>query len=75
MASVAQIVHIEPALHLAAEGAPADGGSGGWLDICTRCTYNLLVAAVAAGVGRLTLCGSIDVFLPYDVRHGVMPDW
>jgi len=63
---VDQIVHVEPAVSAEDES---------WLDIATRCTYNLLRSAAAAGVSRATVLGSMDVFMRYDVQHGVMPDW
>ena len=70
LAGVDQLVHVEPALPL-----PASGGDNTWLDLATRCSYNLLRAAAAAGVARATVLGSMDVFMPYSVDHGVLPEW
>ena len=63
---VDQIIHVEPAL-------PEEAGR--WLDLATRCEYNLLNAAAASGVSRATVLGSMEVFMPYPVHYGVMPDW
>eukprot|EP01052_Picozoa_sp_SAG31_P044573 SAG31_NODE_7825_length_1588_cov_2.447280_3_plen_198_part_00 len=67
---VGQVVHVEPCLSLEAwlEGDE-------WLDICTRCTYNLLGACGKAGVDRVTLLNTMDIFLPYDLTMGVLPEW
>ena len=43
LAGVDQLVHVEPALPL-----PASGGDNTWLDLATRCSYNLLRAAAAS---------------------------
>ena len=70
LAGVDQLVHVEPALPL-----PTSGGDNTWLDLATRCSYNLLRAAAAAGVARATVLGTMDVFMPYSVDHGVLPEW
>ena len=61
-------MHAEPGLPGALEALP----DGGWLDACGRCTYNLLLAAADAGAQRVTVLGTMDVFLPYAPDVGVM---
>lgn len=63
---VSQIILVEPALPLPEEG---------WLDLCTRCLYDLLMAAADAAVPvpRVVVLGSMDIFLPYPPNIGVMP--
>ena len=66
--AVDYIVHLEPALAL-----PAHDGAGGWLDICTRCTYNLLYAAAEASGVVGCLCMSTTA-LYADYGPSVMPE-
>ncbi len=65
---VDHIVHVEPYLDLPLE-------DDAWLDICTRCSYNLFTAATKAGIDRITLLNTMDIFLPYELSLGVLPDW
>jgi nucleoside-diphosphate-sugar epimerase len=46
-----------------------------WIDTCTRCTYNLLVAAVDAGVEHVIYVSSLDPFTAYDPDFLVGPGW
>ena len=54
-------------------GAGADAAD--WIDACTRCTYNLLTAAVAAGVEHCVYVSTLDLFAAYDGDLRVQPDW
>ena len=67
---VGLVVHVEPALAL-----PRHGGAGGWLDVCTQGTYNLLYAATEAGVAACCCLSSMELFAPYDRGLAVQPFW
>lgn len=68
VAGIKAIVHI-----------PGPGGTqasaADWIDTCTRGTYNLLVAAAAAGVEHCVYLGSLDSFTAYDEDMRVTPGW
>ena len=57
--------------HLPAEGDDPTT----WLDVNTRCTYNLLTAAAEAGVERVIYLSTLDLFLPYDEDMAVSEQW
>lgn len=56
---------------------PAAGhtDAAAWIDGTTRCTYNLLTAAAAAGVEQIILLSTLDLFLPYDADMVVNETW
>jgi len=54
---------------------PTAADAAAWIDACTRCTYNLLVAAVRAGVEHVVYVGSLDSFLGYDADFLVSSSW
>ncbi len=54
-------------------GAAADAAE--WIDACTRCTYNLLTAASAAGVEHCVHVSTLDLFAAYDEDLRVTPEW
>lgn len=54
-------------------GAGADAAE--WIDACTRCTYNLLTAASAAGVEHCVYLSTLDLFAAYDEDLRVTPEW
>ncbi len=58
---------------------PAPPGAGAeaaeWIDACTRCTYNLLTAASAAGVEHCVYVSTLDLFAAYDEDLRVTPEW
>ena len=54
-------------------GARAEAAD--WIDACTRCTYNLLTAAAAAGVEHCVYLSTLDLFAAYDEDLRVQPDW
>jgi nucleoside-diphosphate-sugar epimerase len=58
LAGSATVVHLEPAL--AASNNP---DSIGWLDACTRGTYDLMLAAQQHGVEHFVLVSSLDVLV------------
>lgn len=65
------VIHLEPAL-VGNDGEADDD----WLDTCTRCTFNLLVAAEAAGCSDFVLLSRMDVFVNLDHDLGlVSPTW
>lgn len=45
------------------------------IDYMTRCTYNLLMAAVTEGVRRVVYLSSLDLMTPYDVNYRVDERW
>ena len=51
------------------------GGPDAWLDVCGRQTFNLLLAAVEAGLKRVTLLTSMDSYLAYPANAAVSPMW
>lgn len=69
VAGMKAIVHIPGP----ADAASADAAT--WIDTCTRCTYNLLVAAVDAGVKHLVYVTSLDAFMGYDPDFLVSTSW
>ena len=57
-------------------GPPGPGAEAAdWIDACTRCTYNLLTAAVAAGVEHCVYLSTLDLFAAYDSDLRVTPEW
>jgi hypothetical protein len=70
VAGAASIIHLEPAL--VSDDEPDDD----WVDRCTRTTFNLLVAAEAAGCAHFVLLSRMDVFVNLDLDIGlVSPSW
>ena len=57
------------------EPAPQTNDSSAWIDACTRCTYNLLLAASSAGVKQVIYLSTLDLFLPYDEDMTVNERW
>lgn len=49
--------------------------SAACLDACGRCTYNLLLAAMGAGVKQVILISSLDLMRAYDEDMTVSEDW
>lgn len=73
---------IEPSAHLLGVEeiivVPYTGewdGAEVWLDVATRSTYNLLKAAVQAGVNRVTILTSMASFLAYPANCVVATSW
>ena len=65
------VVYIEPALLSAAADVNDE-----WCDIATRVTYNVLTAAVAAGVRHVVMISSLEVFANHDHDLAfVHPSW
>lgn len=60
-------------VHLAA--APQTSDAPAQIDYMTRCTYNLLTAAVAEGVRRIVYLSSLDLMTPYDANFLVDERW
>ena len=57
-------------------GPPGAGaGASDWIDACTRCTYNLLTAASAAGVEHCVYLSTLDLFAAYDEDLRVTTEW
>ena len=57
-------------------GPPGAGAEAAdWIDACTRCTYNLLTAAVRAGVEHCVYLSTLDLFAAYDEDLRVTPEW
>jgi nucleoside-diphosphate-sugar epimerase len=55
---------------------PRDGDSETeWLDVNSRCHYNLLLAASEAGVKDVILLSTLDLFLPYQDHMTVSENW
>jgi uronate dehydrogenase len=56
---------------------PADPSADAatWIDACTRCTYNLLIAGVEAGVEHMVYVSTLDLFTDYDEDFLVTPSW
>jgi hypothetical protein len=70
VSGVSTVVHLEPAL------VSSDEPTDEWLDSCTRCTFNLLVAAEAAGVRHFVLLSRMDVLVKLDQDVGLaQPSW
>lgn len=53
----------------------AQAGDGAAIDAHTRQTYNLLLAALQAGVRQVILASSLDLFAPYDEDMAVNENW
>ncbi len=62
-------------VHIPGPIRPATADAAAWIDACTRCTYNLLIAAVDAGVQHMVYVSSLDCFLGYDPDFLVSPSW
>ncbi len=69
VAGIETVVHVEPALVSDCDD------SDDWLDSCTRCTFNLLVAAEAAGVRHFVLLSRMDVLVNLPDIALVNPSW
>ena len=54
---------------------PVADSAAGWIEACTRCTYNLLLAATDAGVERVIYLSSLDLLLGWDQGMDVTEDW
>jgi nucleoside-diphosphate-sugar epimerase len=67
VAGASQIILVEPAV--LASILPASA----WLDVCTRCVYDILIAAADHAVPRVLVLSSMDVFLAHAPDGGVMP--
>lgn len=61
-------------VHIPGPARP-DADAAGWIDSCTRGTYNLLVAAAAAGVEHCLYLSTLDLFLAYDAHLRVGTGW
>jgi nucleoside-diphosphate-sugar epimerase len=57
--------------HVARDGEPANQ----WLDLNTRCTYNLLLAASRAHIKRVIYLSVLDMFCAYETDLAVAEDW
>lgn len=68
VAGVDAIVHLA---HTPRAGDP----EADWIDVNTRCTYNLLTAAQEAGVGRVLLLSTLDLFRAYAEEMAVTEEW
>ena len=68
---IQEVIYVEPALWGAETWARA-AREDEWIDRCTRCLYNLLNSATAAGVKRLTVLGSMNVFQQLQPSVAVM---
>ena len=76
LAGVKTLVHLEPAL--VDDDAAAATDPDGWLDACTRITYNLLLAAQSAGVAHVLLLSRLDVLSNLEAGlhpSVIQPDW
>lgn len=71
----ALVAGMQAIVHIPGPANPDAADAATWIDTCTRCTYNLLVAAVAAGVEHFVYIGSLDSFLGYDADFLVSPSW
>ena len=68
------VAGVDAIVHLA--HAPRAGDAEiDWINVNTRGTYNLLTAAAEAGVGRVLLLSTLDLFRAYDEDMVVMEDW
>lgn len=65
---------IDLVVHQAYQPRPGDGETT-WLDLNSRCTYNLLLAASETGVERVLLLSTLDLFTPYDEDLTVGEHW
>lgn len=54
---------------------PDGDDAAAWLDLGARRTYNLLTAALDAGVRRVFYISTLDLFLPYDEDMAVDENW
>lgn len=66
---------IKAIVYIPGPADPTAADAAAWIDACTRCTYNLLVAAVRAGVEHVVYVGSLDSFLGYDADFLVSSSW
>ena len=57
------------------EPSPGLNSSAAWIDACTRCTYNLLLAASSAAVRQVIYLSTLDLFLPCDQDMTVNERW
>lgn len=64
------VVHLEVCPYINAGVA-----AGEWLDAATRCTYNLLGAAAAAGVSRCIVVSAMEVLSGHPSSLEVRPTW
>eukprot|EP01051_Picozoa_sp_SAG22_P007090 SAG22_NODE_487_length_9870_cov_13.118821_14_plen_240_part_00 len=72
LASEDTVVYVEPALL----GSAAVAADDQWCDIATRVTYNVLTAAVAAGVRHVLMVSSLEVLANHDHDLAfVRPSW
>jgi len=62
-------------VHIPGPVDPVAADAAAWIDACTRCTYNLLIAAVEAGAGHMVYVSSLDSFLGYDPDFLVSSSW
>ncbi len=69
------VAGIKAVVHIPGPADPDRADAASWIDSCTRCTYNLLVAAVAAGVEHVLYVSSLDSFRQYDEDFLVSPSW
>ena len=70
VAGVETVVHVEPAL------VSNNEETDDWLDSCTRCTFNLLVAAEAAGVRHFVLLSRMEVLINLSPEIAIVsPSW
>ena len=73
-ATDALVQGIDAIVHLAYAPRPNDGENE-WLDINSRCHYNLLLAASEADVSFALVISTLDLFQPYDVEMTVGEHW
>jgi nucleoside-diphosphate-sugar epimerase len=69
------VAGMKTVVHIPGPMNPETADAAAWLDACTRCTYNLLVSAVEAGVQHMVYVSSLDAFLGYDPDYLVSPSW
>lgn len=70
-----QLVLVDPALP-SVNMDISGHGTQAWLDICTRCVYNILTAAANTGVKRAVVLGSMEAsFMDYPPTVGVLPNF
>jgi nucleoside-diphosphate-sugar epimerase len=69
------VAGVKAIVHIPGPADPAAADAAAWIDACTRCTYNLLVAAVGGGVEHLVYVGSLNSFVGYDADFLVSSSW